>query len=51
MNLMMQKLLLLFFFFIVSISFGQKTKKYPVIDSLINKNSTIDALTVIRKLK
>ncbi len=46
----MHKLILLIFIFITSISYGQKTN-YQDIDALINKNSTIDALTAIRKLK
>ncbi len=46
----MKKHILLILIFIVSISYGQKTN-YQKIDSLLNKNSTIDALTALMKLK
>ena len=42
--------LFLIFIFLVFISYGQE-KKYQDIDALINKNSTIDALTALIKLK
>lgn len=47
----MKKSILLIFILIVSISSGQETKKFQDIDILINKESMIDALTAIQKLK
>ena len=46
----MKKYIFLIFIFTISVTYGQKTN-YQKIDSLINRNSTIDALTAIRKLK